>query len=275
LNLKSFATRSLIAVIFGPLIILAALYGSFYWLTFVIIVAVASVIEFCHLSENKGAKPKALTAAIFTFAIITSLYFYADFKLVPLLILALVFILFSELYQPQGSPILNSAVSLMGILYYGLLFGSFVLIRQLPTRYGLDDGPAGLWIVMIILATWICDTAAYVVGSYFGKHKLIERISPNKTIEGTVAGFLFAILTAYLSHIWFIKGLSLTDSLIIGAVVGSFGQYGDLFESMFKRDAGVKDSSNIIPGHGGIMDRFDSLSLSAPIIYLYLRIVVF
>jgi len=121
----------------------------------------------------------------------------------------------------------------------------------------------------------VCDTAAYIVGSYLGKHKLIPRISPNKSIEGTVAGFFFALITAYICYITFIQGLRLQDALVIGGIAGSIGQYGDLFESMFKRDAGVKDSSHIIPEHGGILDRFDSLTLSAPVVFLYLSYCAF
>ena len=153
------------------------------------------------------------------------------------------------------------------------MFGSFLLIRELPLIHNFEYSEAGQWLIMLILVTWVCDTAAYMFGSYLGRHKLMPRISPNKSVEGSIFGFLFAVLAAYVCHIWFIDNLSSLDSMAIGAIVGSFGQFGDLFESMLKRDADIKDSSNLIPGHGGMMDRFDSLTISAPIMYLYLIFV--
>ena len=275
MNFKSFATRSLIALIFGPLIIAAALFGRLIWVGFVLTVVLLSIYEFYELAEKKGSASNLVLGVLTATVILNSLYFYGEFAVVPILILSLLAILFVELYKKHGSPLLNSATTFLGLLIFPLMFGSFILIRELPARYGLAYVQAGRWIVMIILATWVCDTAAYVAGSYLGKHKLMPRISPNKSVEGAVAGFVFAILAAYACHRWFIIGLYLRDSLIIGGIVGSFGQYGDLFESMFKRDAGVKDTSSIIPGHGGGMDRFDSLTITAPVVYLYLRQFVF
>ena len=114
-----------------------------------------------------------------------------------------------------------------------------------------------------------------MLGSKFGKHKLFPRVSPNKTVEGTAFGFFFALLTAYISQLTFLPEISLVDALVIGVICGSFGQASDLIESLFKRDAGVKDASNLIPGHGGVLDRFDSEILVAPVVYFYLRFVVF
>jgi phosphatidate cytidylyltransferase len=108
------------------------------------------------------------------------------------------------------------------------------------------------------------------LGTAFGKHKLFPRVSPKKSWEGAISGFVFAILTMIAARAIILDFFSLWDVIIIGIIVGTIGQMGDLVESLMKRDAGVKDSSSIIPGHGGIFDRFDSLLLSAPFIYLYL-----
>jgi len=274
LNLKSFAIRSLVAVIFGPLIIVSAIYGHYFWLAFVLSVVVLSAHEYYDLAGKKGVKAQKFTGAMSSAIVVLALYFYGEYAFAPVIMFSFIVFLFVEIYRQEGSPTLSVPLTLFGPIYFGLLFGSFLLIRELPGRYGLHYEPAGTWIVTLILSTWVCDTAAYVIGSYFGKHKLIERISPKKSVEGTVAGFVFSVLTAYLCHIWFVQGLRVVDSLVIGAIAGSIGQYGDLFESMFKRDAGVKDTSTIIPGHGGIMDRFDSLTISAPVVYLYLRVVL-
>jgi phosphatidate cytidylyltransferase len=275
LNLKSFAVRSLVAVIFGPLIILAFLVGKYYLFGFILLIVLLSLYEFFTLAKIKKAFGQVATAMISGCAIIISFYFSGESLAMPILLLTLLAIFFIELYRKKESPFLNGAVTLFGIIYYPLMFGSYILIREIPLRYpGYDYHVAGEWIVMIILTIWVCDTAAYIFGSYFGKHKLIERISPKKTIEGAVAGFIFAIITAYFCHIGFIEKLRMVDSLILGALVGVMSQFGDLFESMLKRDVGVKDSSTLIPGHGGIMDRFDSLTILGPITWLYLKAFV-
>ena len=275
MNLKSFAIRSLVALVFAPLIIIAALVGGPFWLALILVIVLLSIREYRMMAQNKNTYSQLLVAAAASICIIISFYQNKPSQLIPVLLLTVIISLFVELYRKKGSPTLNTAVTLFSAIYFSLLFGSFVLIRELPKNLQLSYRSGGEWIVMMILATWVCDTAAYIFGSYFGKHKLIERISPNKTVEGTVAGFIFAILTVYLCHIWFVHDLSLTSSLVIGFITGSFGQYGDLFESMIKRDVGVKDSSNLIPGHGGMMDRFDSLTISAPLVFLYLKFFVF
>jgi phosphatidate cytidylyltransferase len=123
---------------------------------------------------------------------------------------------------------------------------------------------------MLLVTIWVCDTAAYFTGVVFGRHKLFERVSPKKTWEGAIGGLIFAILMAVASHYWFVRDLRLIDSMVIGFMIGTIGQLSDLAESLFKRDAGVKDSSGLIPGHGGVLDRFDSEMLVAPQVYLYL-----
>lgn len=275
LNYKSFAIRTLVAAIFGPLVILTALWGSWYWLGFIMLVALLSVYEFFDLAEKKQARGQLIWGLITTAALILSFYFYEERYFFAIVLISTIVMFFIEMYRRNGSPTLNLPTTFFGALFYSAALGSFILIRELPARYGLDYGPAGKWLVLLIVAIWVCDTAAYIVGSYFGKHKLIERISPKKSIEGTAAGFIFSVISAYVCHITFIQGLRLQDSLFIGAVAGSIGQYGDLFESMLKRDAGVKDSSHLIPEHGGILDRFDSLTISAPVIYLYLKYLAF
>lgn len=274
MNLKSFGIRALIAFVFGPLIILAALYGGYYLLFFVLLVVVLSLYEFFKLAQIKGAHGQLIIGEIAALALTVTLYFHAKDAFFYVLMLAFVAIFFVELYRKKASPTLNIAVTLFGAVYFSFMFGSFLLIRELPRIHNLDYRTPGEWLVMMILVVWICDTAAYLVGSRFGKHRLIRRVSPKKSIEGAVAGFVFAVLTAYVCHIWFVDGLRWIDSLVIGALVGIFSQYGDLFESLIKRDVGVKDSSSLIPEHGGIMDRFDSLTITAPVIYLYLKLVV-
>jgi len=128
--------------------------------------------------------------------------------------------------------------------------------------------------MLILITIWICDTFAYTFGKRLGKHKLYEKVSPNKTIEGSIAGLLGAILTVIIVKIFNILPFSWSSVLLIGATIGIFGQIGDLVESWFKRDAGVKDSSALLPGHGGMLDRFDSLFFLSPIILILTLLLV-
>lgn len=127
-------------------------------------------------------------------------------------------------------------------------------------------------VIYIFILIWTCDSAAYFGGRKFGKHQL-SKISPNKTWEGSAAGFIFTVMISLLIHFMFPEKLNITDAIATGLIVGIFSQAGDLFESLLKRYCGVKDSSGIIPGHGGILDRFDSLIFSAPVVFIYFLFV--
>lgn len=170
---------------------------------------------------------------------------------------------------------LKNWYGLIGVVYIGLLFSSFVLLRALPGRinvppFGSED--RGAWLMLFVaICVWTSDTCAYFVGRGIGKHKLAPRLSPAKTVEGSIGGCLGAILIgAGMSH-WL--GLTLVQGLIVGAIAGTAGQIGDLFESALKREIGVKDFGQIMPGHGGTLDRFDSLLFVAPLAYLYLHFI--
>jgi len=124
--------------------------------------------------------------------------------------------------------------------------------------------PEGIFILAILVSVWGCDTFAYFFGKQFGKHRLFERVSPKKSMEGAVAGLFGAVLVFFLTRWVGLLDIPTDLAIVSGLIVGIFGQMGDLVESWFKRDAGVKDSSNLLPGHGGILDRFDSTTFIAP-----------
>ncbi len=187
----------------------------------------------------------------------------------PLILSGILLLLIAELFRNKGSAIQNLGSTLLGILYIGAFSSAIIRIREF-----YSDAPYyqnGGWIIISIFITlWLTDSAAYFLGSAFGKHKLFPRVSPNKSWEGAIAGFLFSMVTMVVLKAFVLSFLSWIDAVVFGLIIGLFGQIGDLIESLIKRDAGVKDSSNIIPGHGGIFDRFDSLIFSAPIVYLYM-----
>lgn len=200
-----------------------------------------------------------------------------------------------ELFRNRGSAVLNLSVTIFGLLYIPFFLGTFIGIRELfvpfdfpVSRFFADPESltnpfvrdeiyrwGGYTIISILAIIWICDTAAFYIGSAFGRHKLFPRVSPNKSWEGSVAGFVGAVISAILFKIFLLDYLLVGSAVIIGIIIGSIGQLGDLVESLLKRDTGVKDSSDIIPGHGGVLDRFDSLILTSPIIYLYIDFILF
>lgn len=152
-----------------------------------------------------------------------------------------------------------------GVIYLGSCLAHFLMIRMLPQ--------GDLFVFFVVLVTWAGDTGAYFIGVSLGRHCLAPRLSPKKTVEGFLGGLALAILAALVIRAWFLPALSLVDSVVLGSLLTGMGLFGDLSESAFKRVSGVKDSGSMIPGHGGILDRIDSLLLSAPAFYYYLMLV--
>jgi phosphatidate cytidylyltransferase len=161
-----------------------------------------------------------------------------------------------EFLRKEKNKLINAGLVFFGFVYITFPFALF---------YKLDKNY--IYVYLLFLLIWANDSFAFFGGKYFGKHKF-SRISPNKTVEGLVTGFIFTIITSVVFH-FIVSDITITDSLVVGVLVGIFGPAGDLFESYLKRYTNVKDSSHIIPGHGGILDRFDSLIVCVPIVYIY------
>jgi phosphatidate cytidylyltransferase len=161
----------------------------------------------------------------------------------------------------------SSAIAVLATTYVGMLGGSLIRLRH--------DFPVGWKLVFfLLLVVWLGDSGAYYVGKKFGKHKLSPRISPKKTIEGLIGGFIASIITALVIHYTFFPEFPLVHAILAGVLLSFAGVTGDLAESMWKRSAAVKDSGTLIPGHGGFLDRFDSILFTAPILYCYWTLIV-
>ena len=158
----------------------------------------------------------------------------------------------------------NSAVTLLGVAYVGLTLSTLVGLRLLPHGERL--------VFFLLFVTWVADTGAYYAGTWFGRHPLAPRISPKKTIEGLCGAFIAAILIAYFARWWFLPSLSVLDCLLLGSLLTGAGLWGDLAESAIKRGVGTKDSGDLLPGHGGMLDRLDSLLFTAPAFYYYIML---
>jgi len=175
----------------------------------------------------------------------------------------ILFLLIRELYLKHTDPITNWAYTFLCQLYIAAPFG---LLSKVALHQG-EYAPLLPFAVFALL--WLNDTGAYCVGSLLGKHRLFERISPRKSWEGSVGGALFALVTA-AGFSWYSDLLPLRQWLGMALVIVVFGTWGDLAESLFKRQLGIKDSGNFLPGHGGILDRFDSSLLAIPAVWIYL-----
>jgi len=264
------ATRVIVSLVAIPLIVLVSYLGSYYFFYFILAIGLISYYEFSGIVKKNIANAN-LWFGLFAVCCIITNQFYRKIDFIPLLFVIILLLLMIELFHNKGSVVKNLGATFLGILYIGLFSSALIAIREFYPNDN-DLYIRGGYVIISILATiWICDSAAFFGGTAFGKHKLFLRISPNKSWEGALFGFVFAILTMLLAKLVVLDFLSWTDVIVMGIIIGIVGQLGDLVESGIKRDAGVKDSSSIIPGHGGVFDRFDSLLFSAPALWLYLK----
>jgi phosphatidate cytidylyltransferase len=277
--MSNLTVRVLVAVVAIPLILAACYLGGPYFFLFTTALIVMSANEFYSLAKAKDIEPSAVlgitSAGVFNAIVYsTGLGPAIDF-LVVILLVAMMSELAKKRTEGVSGVFANVGTTYTGIIYIGLFGGMLTAIRQ---RVGIEnvlrnDREAGLFMAAVLVTIWICDSAAYFAGTGMGKHKMSKFVSPNKSWEGAVAGFIFAVAASVAAHYLILPALPLRAALGMGVIVGTFGQAGDFAESLFKRDAGVKDSSGLIPGHGGVFDRFDSLIFAAPLIYLLLKYV--
>lgn len=229
----------------------------------VALIAVLALYEFLLLGRRKGYHlPFAVCIAITLFIISA---FVLDTISVELGMFAT--LLFIPAYYVLRGPSVeeslpSSAIAVLGTMYVGMLAGSLIRLR--------NDFPVGPKLVFfLLLVVWLGDAGAYYTGKRFGRHKLSPRISPKKTVEGLAGGIVTSIVAALVIHFTFFPEMLLVHTIILGVVLSVAGVVGDLAESMWKRSADVKDSGTLIPGHGGFLDRFDSIFFTAPILYIY------
>ncbi|NWF50439.1 MAG: phosphatidate cytidylyltransferase [Ignavibacteriaceae bacterium] len=270
--LSNTAIRIIVSVIAIPLILLASYLGEYFFLTFVSLIGLISYFEFHLLAKNKSVQTNLLIGSLFTLLIILNQYFHL-LDVFLLILLFLIATLTAELFRNKGSAIMNLGATYLGVFYLGFCSASLVALREFFPRIDNLYSQGGFLIISILAAIWICDSAAFFGGTAMGKHKLFTRVSPKKSWEGAIFGFIFAVASMALAKFLVLGFLSWSEALIIGFIIGTIGQIGDLIESLLKRDSGIKDSSSLIPGHGGVFDRFDSLLFSSPAILIFLRYI--
>jgi phosphatidate cytidylyltransferase len=297
------ATRIIVAVIAIPVIVFLILQGNWFFAFFVMVISAVALHEFYNLARAKNISPNAEVGLAAGLALQATLA-ASNFGLIPTQFSMMAFIgiiitftlaaIALELRRALPNALLNIATTIMGVMYVPVFFACLIQIRQFYSALSYENGAflktapnlptfpdvsahvndwGGTFILLVFVSIWLCDSVAYFVGMSFGKHKLFPRVSPGKSWEGAVAGFISSAVGFPLLAHYFLPGFPLYHAIAIGIITGSISQIGDLSESLLKRDAGIKDSSNYIPGHGGFLDRFDSLLFIAPAVYVYLLIV--
>ena len=266
-------TRASVGAVFVTLIIASIYFGHFSFSLLFGVVCVLALLEFYDLVEKGGASPQKYFGTL----VGTSLFFvfagkqYISSPLFHLLLLGILLFLFClfifELFRKQEHPFQNIGTTLLGVFYVAVPFSLLNIIA-----FDQEGIFAKNILVAVFILIWTNDTFAYLSGIVFGKHKLFERISPGKTWEGSIGGIILNIVAAVVTAYYF-KELELFEWVGLSILISITATLGDLAESLLKRSIGVKDSGNIMPGHGGILDRFDAMLLSIPFVTVYLLLI--
>jgi phosphatidate cytidylyltransferase len=239
--------------------------------------------EFYSMARTRGFSPYSIMGGICSIAICVLAWVGNPVAMLYAIATSIIIIFTFAMSRNERDAMANIAVTVFGILYVGWLCSYIILLRQLPfapADENISFGGAG-YVIMLLILLWLGDSGAYFAGTGWGRHKLMPAISPNKTVEGSVGGIIITLIGALLIRdmgrilemfrVSLFPDFGYVGYLLIGAGVAIAGQIGDLCESYIKRDAGIKDTGNLIPGHGGFLDRFDSLLFAAPLFYYFLK----
>jgi phosphatidate cytidylyltransferase len=263
-------------VVFVPFFVLITRAGGYVFLAFVDLVIVLGMLEFYGMMRAKGMHPYRGIGVVSGITLSTYIFFqsgqYANFVF-TFIVLALMGLELSR--RDNRRAVYHVSTTIFGVVYVAFLSSHFVLLRELPNLVGVPYERGASFVFLVVAVTWASDTGAYAVGSLFGSHLLLPRVSRHKTWEGAMGGVLFGAAAGWVSSVTFAGYLLAWEGVAMGVLASVVGLLGDLFESMLKRDAQVKDTSHLIPGHGGVLDRFDSLLFTAPLIYYFLKFVIF
>jgi phosphatidate cytidylyltransferase len=250
--------RTISALIGAPIFLVLTYLGGPYTAFLVAILALLSLWEFLKIGEQMGMPAWYKLTTLVAVVWLISLFSGGKEWMMPMLVFWLLIGLGRVALTYPKTQFLEAIFNLFSLLYTVFLLSHFYLLRQLP---GGKE-----WTFLTIILVWATDIGAYLIGRQFGRHLLAPQVSPKKTVEGSLGGLMSCVLVAFA--FWrLVGGASWITYIVLAMVVGISSQVGDLFESALKRSAGVKDSGNLIPGHGGILDRFDSLICALPLVY--------
>jgi len=275
LKRNNFITRALASAAYVILIIASLLLGNLSFGMFCIIILIFSFDEYFSLMKRLKIESLNVLATIAAVSLLILLILFknavVDSAFLYLTPLAFIVVMAGQMIGKNRNPITNVTISCFSFIYILIPLACLYLLGFYE-KYALNNEFNYEILLGFFILNWSSDTGAYLAGNAIGKHKLFERISPKKTIEGSIGGMILTLTMAYFISKYFDQ-VSLLDWIIIAVLIVVFGTIGDLFESMLKRKADVKDSGKLIPGHGGILDRFDSILFSAPVVFVYLNII--
>lgn len=270
LQLNNNATRMLTGLVIGTSVMLCLMEGKFALLALLTAIFIFGTKEYVKILNHKGFYPSLTMIYLTQFLLLL----HAAFNNFDGALITLTFCVIGAfmwiLFRGRQPYIANVATTVLGMLYCGWLPLHLSFLRHLQCDR-FDDGL--VFLVMLLISVILTDTGCYYAGRHLGKHKLAPVISPNKTIEGSIGGVICAIIGAMVIGLYI--GLEWYLSFAIGLICTVFAQIGDLCESLIKRDAGVKDSGDILPGHGGFLDRCDSYILTIPVMYYFCKYFIF
>ncbi len=235
--------------------------GLYPFSCLVLVCSVVGQFEFQAFAEKKGFHPGRRLGIAMTLLLLVSSIFFSAEVVNQFMLLGIILTYTIMLLRPEKrvSALIDASLTTLGVVYVGWFFSHILQLHKLP------DGAA--IITLLLVGSAFNDMGGFFVGRKIGRTKLYPRVSPKKTVEGAIGGLFTAILACLF--VGWLTGLAYTHCAWAGVIIAIAGSFGDLFESSLKRDVGVKDSGTAIPGHGGALDRFDSLAFAAPIFYLY------
>ena len=280
-------SRTLINVIGLPIIVSTILIGDLLFILFAGLIILLGTKEYIDLLKKHSIIASSALLYLFQiFLIVLSVYYsftiglseninalpidYNGFTIDIILvsfsmpIVLLFFLMIQEIFKKSSKSLSNISCTIFGFIWIGVFINSLVFTRYMA-------GP--ILMLVIFLSLWACDTFAFFFGKKFGKTKIMPDVSPNKTVLGSVCGLSGSILILLILSYFKIIELNLFESFILGLITGGFSQFGDFFESKLKREINIKDTSNILSGHGGVLDRFDSLMIISPLLLFFVYIV--
>ncbi|MCY3722397.1 phosphatidate cytidylyltransferase [Candidatus Poribacteria bacterium] len=271
-----FWRRALSVAVLAPLVLLIVYQGDWLYLILVSVVVVMMQVEYCRLAQHFTEKLNPVMPALLSGVFCLFAYFLPELTqttaastvIFSYFTFVFIYIFAESIFRAKvAGELLAVTLKLTGILTIGWALGYHLILLR-------NAEPIGRQLIFLLAGIiWCSDTGAYLVGRAFGKHKLGTPVSPRKTIEGTIGGLVVGTLTSFLLNAILLKGtLSWGHAIFIGLLLSVLGQLGDLSASLMKRTAGVKDSGQVIPGHGGFIDRCDSLIFSTPVLYYYLAL---
>jgi len=261
----NFLQRTITTIIGVSLAFLTIFWEGFPFFIIIAIIALLGLRELYSITHKQGYKPSYIFGTILTlyfiFMSINDVNSLKGFTENIIITFFIIIFFIVQLFKKDYSKVLNEiSITIFGSIYLGYMLSFLLKIKDLPN--------GNYYLISLLIITWSNDIGAYLVGTKFGKNRIYPKISPKKTIEGSIAGVIFSIIGTFSLKNWL--GLPFKELIFLGLIVSIIAQLGDLFESVLKRGSGVKDSGTLISGQGGILDCFDSLIFTAPVFYYYI-----